>query len=273
MRDTPLPARDSVVTGASLDSVDGPHNRSAVIECRDLTRRFGSFTAVDNISFTVEEGAICAFLGPNGSGKSTTIKMLTGLLRQDSGAVHICGVSTLKEPAQIRRRIGVLPENLGLFDNLSIREHLELTGRIYGLGRAETQRRTDSLLEVLRLTDSAATLCGQGSHGMRKKTAFAMALLPNPEVLFLDEPFEAIDPVTARTVSDLLRRAASRRITVFLTSQILSLIDGIATHVIVVRRGRILLDLPVHQLEGRLEGIYFDLLGLPETPELEWLGS
>ncbi|MDE3165525.1 MAG: ABC transporter ATP-binding protein, partial [Acidobacteriota bacterium] len=166
-----------------------------MISCRNLTRRFGEFTAVDRLNLEVDPGAICAFLGPNGAGKSTTVNMMTGLLAPTSGEVRVCGLDPAAAGLELKRRIGVLPEDLGLFDDLTVEEHLLLTGDIYGLARAESRARTAQLLHALSLEHGRHTFAAACSHGMRKKTAFAMALLPNPQALFLDEPIEAVDPV------------------------------------------------------------------------------
>ncbi len=191
-----------------------------MIACRDLTCRYGDFVAVDRLTLDIPTGSICAFLGPNGAGKSTTVKMLTGLVAPTSGSATVAGLDVVRDALQSKKRIGVLPENLGLFDDLTVEEHLDLTGAVYGLTRQETRDRTAQLLRVLHLEHGRKTFASRCSHGMRKKTSLAMALLPNPQVLFLDEPLEAIDPVTAKTVTDLLVTLSQRGITVFLTSHI-----------------------------------------------------
>jgi ABC-2 type transport system ATP-binding protein len=244
-----------------------------MISCRDLTRRFGDFTAVDHLTLEVTGGAICALLGPNGAGKSTTVKMLTGLLPPTSGTATVAGLDVAKVPVEVKRRIGVLPEDLGLFDDLTVEEHLLLTGRIYGLTSHETTSRTEQLLRVLSLVDGRNTFAGYCSHGMRKKTAFAMALLPNPQVLFLDEPFEAIDPVTAKIMHDLLVKVASRGVTVFLTSHILSVAERIASQFIMIRGGKMVWNSSAEEMSGSLEDTYFDLVESPVAEDLEWLGS
>jgi ABC-2 type transport system ATP-binding protein len=244
-----------------------------MITCRNLTRRFGDFTAVDGLNLEVARGAICAFLGPNGAGKSTTVKMLTGLLASTSGTVEVDGLDVVSHPLEIKRRIGVLPEDLGLFDDLTVEEHLLLTGDVYGLRRPETESRATELLRVLSLEHGRHTFAAACSHGMRKKTSFAMALLPNPSVLFLDEPFEAVDPVTAKIMRVLLEAAAKRGITVFLTSHILSVVEQIATQLVMIRRGKLVWDSPASELPQSLEQHYFDLVEAPVVEELGWLGS
>jgi len=244
-----------------------------MISCRNLTRRFGDFTAVDSLTFSVAPGAICAFLGPNGAGKSTTVKMLTGLLPPSSGTVEVCGLDAVAKPLELKQQIGVLPEDLGLFDDLTVEEHLLLTGAVYGVDRHVTRDRTTQLLHALSLEHGRHTFAAACSHGMRKKTAFAMALLPNPRVLFLDEPFEAIDPITSKIMRDLLESVARRGITIFLTSHILSVVEQIATQLIMIRKGRIVWDSPISELPRALEEHYFDLVESPVVEELEWLGS
>jgi ABC-2 type transport system ATP-binding protein len=243
-----------------------------MIRCRNLTRRFGEFVAVDSVTFDVDLGSICAFLGPNGAGKSTTVKMLTGLLRPTSGEATVAGCSVIEQPLSLKRMVGVLPENLGLFDSLTVDEHLRLCGPVYGLSAEETRSRADELLRALDLEKGRNTFADQCSHGMRKKTALAMALLHNPRVLFLDEPFEGIDPVTSKTIRDLLGTVAQRGVTVFFTSHILSIVERLATHIIMIRQGRVVWDSPAGQLPNTLEQMYFDLVEAPRAEGLEWLG-
>ena len=244
-----------------------------MISCRQLTKRFGALTAVNSLSLEVAKGAICAFLGPNGAGKSTTVKMLSGLLAPTSGEALVCGLDVAADPLEVKRRIGVLPENLGLFDDLTIEEHLLLTADIYGLAKPQARERIDQLLRVLSLTATRHTFAGAGSHGMRKKTAFAMALLPNPEVLFLDEPFEAIDPATSKIMRDILVAAAARGITVFLTSHILPVVERIAHQFVMIRGGKIVWDSPAAELPRALEDLYLELAEPPASEQLEWLAS
>lgn len=243
-----------------------------MISCRNLTRHFGQFTAVDRLTLEVAAGSICAFLGPNGAGKSTTVKMMTGLLAPSSGEIRVCGLDATANPLALKRRIGVLPEDLGLFDDLTVEEHLLLTGDVYGVPRAETRARTTQLLHALSLEHGRNTFAASCSHGMRKKTAFAMALLPNPQVLFLDEPFEAIDPVTAKIMRELLLSIARHGVTVFLTSHILSMVERVAGQIVMIRQGSMVWNSSVADLPQALEDHYFDLVETPVVEELEWLG-
>jgi ABC-2 type transport system ATP-binding protein len=243
-----------------------------MLHCRDVSKRFGEFVALDNISFDLA-GGICALLGPNGAGKSTLLKILTGLLAPDRGEVRIAGCDVAKEPLRVKRMIGVLPEDLGVFDALTIEEHLELCGPVYGLSRHETKERSGALLRILGLEQGRYTYLDQCSQGMRKKTALAMALLHNPRVLLLDEPFESIDPSSSVTIRDLLIAVSGRGIAVFLTSHALAMIPQLATDVMMIRDGRIVLHSAAAELERPLEELYFDLVETPLQEDLQWLRS
>jgi ABC-2 type transport system ATP-binding protein len=243
-----------------------------MLHCRDVSKRFGEFVALDHVSIELE-GGICALLGPNGAGKSTLLKILSGLLASDTGEVRIAGCDIARDPLRVRRLIGVLPEDLGLFDALTIEEHLELCGPVYGLTRAETHARTGGLLRIPGLEKGRYTYLDQCSHGMRKKTALAMALLHNPRLLLLDEPFEGIDPVSSVTIRDLLIAVSVRGIAVFLTSHALAMIPQLATDVMMIRGGRIVFHSPASELERPLEELYFDLVETPPKEDLLWLRS
>jgi ABC-2 type transport system ATP-binding protein len=245
-----------------------------MISCRKLTKRFGDFTAVDSLDLEIGRGDICAVLGPNGAGKSTTVKMLSGLLTPTAGEATVAGLEvTDANRLEIKRRIGVLPENLGLFDDLTVEEHLLLTADIYGVARTIARDRMDQLLRALSLEHGRKVFASQSSHGMRKKTALAMALLPNPEVLLLDEPFEAIDPVTSRAMRDLLVKAAERGVTVLLTSHMLPVAERIANRIVIIRGGRVIWNSRSDEVPEGLEELYFRLAETPVDEKLEWLGS
>jgi ABC-2 type transport system ATP-binding protein len=244
-----------------------------LIECQNLTRDFGEFRAVGGVSFHIPRGTICALLGPNGAGKSTIVKMLTGLLPPTAGTVSVAGLDPVKDALALKRICGILPEGLGLFDDLTIEEHLALSGPIYGLSKGETAARGDQLLRLLDLEHGRHTFLSECSHGMRKKTSLALALLHNPRVLFLDEPFEGVDPVTSKTIRDLLAAIAGRGITIFLTSHILSIVDRLAGQILMLRKGRIVWNSEISEVGQPLEDLYFDLVEPPRTEDLEWLGG
>lgn len=198
--------------------------------------------------------------------------MLTGLLKPTSGEALIAGHNPATEPLAVKRAIGVLPENLGLFGTLTVEEHLALSGPIYGLSRADTRSRTDQLLRALALEDGRYTFLDQCSYGMRKKTALAMALLHNPAVLFLDEPFEGLDPVTSKTLRGMLTTLSARGVTIFLTSHILSIVELLASQIVMIREGRSVWNSRPEELPKSLEDVYFDLVEAPIEEDLPWLG-
>jgi ABC-2 type transport system ATP-binding protein len=242
-----------------------------MIYCRDVVKRYKEFVAVDRVSLRVTSG-ICALLGPNGAGKSTLLGLLTGLISPDAGEVRIAGIDLSQHPFQVKRQIGVLPEDLGLFDALTVQEHLELVGPIYGLPKDETGKRALALLRVFQLAEARSTFAGQCSCGMRKKIALAMALLHNPRVLLLDEPFEGIDPTLVQTIQYLLASIAQRGVTVLLTSHVLSTIEQLTPQIMVIQNGKIVWrsgnDTPPQSLHKQ----YFDLVEAPLREDLPWLG-
>ncbi len=245
------------------------------IEARGLTKKFGSFTAVRNLNLQVPRGTIFGFLGPNGSGKSTTVKLLTGLLAPTAGEIRIAGEPVAVENIELKRKIGVLPEDDALFRALTIWEHLEMSGPLYGLSRDETETRASQLLRHLDLWDERGTYIEQASFGMRKKCALAMALLHNPRVLFLDEPFEGIDPGSSRNIKDLLLTLAQKGATTFLTSHILEVVERLVSQYAVIIDGEIVCQQTVEETikAGRtLEDVYFQFAGHPIGEEMTWLG-
>src|SRR5439155_2843572 len=177
-----------------------PEGAGDAIVVRGLTKLFGGRPAVDHVSFRVARGRFFGFLGPNGAGKSTTIRMLTGTLRPTAGEAAIEGLSLERDLLAIKAIIGVLPEELPLYERLTGEEYLHFAGRMYGLSRAETRRRVDELLAFLSLEEERGKLIVDYSQGMRKKTALAAALIHSPRVLFLDEPLNGIDPISGRVV-------------------------------------------------------------------------
>lgn len=245
------------------------------IEIHGLTKRFGDFAAVRNLHLQVPKGTIFGFLGPNGSGKSTTVNMLTGLLKPTAGEALIAGVSIFTSPLEVKKRIGVLPEDLALFDSLTIWEHLTMCGPVYGLSRQETEKRAQQLLNYLDLWHSRHTYVDQASFGMKKKCSLAMALLHNPQVLFLDEPFEGIDPVSSRNIKDLLLLMAGKGITVFLTSHILEVVERLVQSFAIIVSGEIVCSQTVEETlrSGQtLEDVFFKHVKRQRVEELEWVG-
>ena len=249
------------------------------VETRGLARSFGSFRAVDGIDLAVPAGSFYGFLGPNGAGKSTTIKCLTGLLRPDVGTMRILGIDPVADPVAVKKRIGVVPEDLALFDRLTGEETLLFVGQIHGLDVSTARARSRDLLTLMDLTTAGTTLVTDYSHGMRKKLSLAAALLPAPKLLFLDEPFEGIDAVASRQIKDLMQSFVSRGGTIFLTSHILEIVERLSTHIGVIARGKLVAQGPIGDLRtgraanGTLEEIFINLVGGETAPStsLDWI--
>src|SRR5580765_3115106 len=248
----------------------------SAIEARGLTKTFGEVAAVRDLNLRVAPGTLFGFLGPNGSGKSTTIKLLTGLLAPTAGDARVAGQTISLESIELRRVIGILPEDAALFHSLTIWEHLELSGPLYGLSRQDTHARAVQLLRHLDLEQDSGTYIDQASYGMRKKCALAMALLHNPRVLFLDEPFEGIDPGSSRNIKDLLIALAEKGVTVFLTSHILEVVERLVDQFAIIIRGEVVCCETVEDVRRAgmtMEEVYFKYAGKPAVGNLAWLGS
>ena len=220
------------------------------IQTESLTRRFGELIAVDQINLTVETGQFFGFLGPNGAGKSTTIKMLTGLLQSSSGRIRVLGHDLEKEPIEVKRRIGVVPEGLSLFERLTGAEYLNFVGRMYGLDSATSAQRSTELLDFMELAERPKTLVADYSHGMQKKLALAAAVIHAPQVLFLDEPFEGVDAIAATTLKAMLNRMVARGVTIFLTSHVLEIVERLCSHVAIIHKGSIVAQGSIEDLRA-----------------------
>jgi len=225
------------------------------IRISGLAKQYGTVVAVENLSLAVPRGKMFGFLGPNGSGKSTTIGCLTGLLDPTAGEIEILGQHFTAESAALKRRMGVMPETLGLFDPLYAHEFLVFVGRMYGLDEDTTRKRVGELLAALELTDAGKTLA-EYSTGMRKRAAFAAAVIHSPEVLFLDEPFESIDPAGVALMKQWLRRFTEQGRTVFITSHVLETVERLCEEVaIITRPGKLVWqgDITVLASDGAIE--------------------
>jgi ABC-2 type transport system ATP-binding protein len=254
-----------------------------------LTRRFGAFTAVDDLSFSVASGQFFGFLGPNGAGKSTTIKMLTGLLEPTAGRVEILGQSFTAGSLELKRQIGVVPEGMALMGRLTAAEYLRFVGRMYGLDSATTHQRTEELLDFMSLANEPKKLVTDFSHGMQKKLALAAAVIHGPKVLFLDEPFEGVDAVAAGTLKTMLQGMIHRGATIFLTSHVLEIVERLCTHMAIIYKGRLVANGSLEELRAgvasrlpgasaderlTLEEIFLNTVGADSgqpAMELSWL--
>jgi ABC-2 type transport system ATP-binding protein len=247
------------------------------IETNGLTRCFGDLHAVDGIDLRVEAGTFYGFLGPNGAGKSTTIKMLTGLLAPTRGAIRILGEDTSNpdKAREVKRRVGVVPEEMALFDNLTGREYLTFVGRMYGLPVKTVHERCEELLAMMDLDDQEKKLTLEYSHGMKKKLTLAAALIANPDLLFLDEPFEGVDAVSSRILRETLKLCVKRGTTIFLTSHVLEIVEKLCTDVGIIAKGKLAHQGTMEDIRqsGSLEEKFLEVVGSDqiERQKLSWL--
>jgi len=223
------------------------------IATQALTRRFGDFVAVQDVNLSVAPGQFFGFLGPNGAGKSTTIKMLTGLLAPSSGSIQLLGLDLAKNPVEVKRQIGVVPEGMALFGRLTGAEYLNFVGRMYGLDRETAGKRTAELLEFMQLAEQPKTLVTDYSHGMQKKLALAAAVIHGPRILFLDEPFEGVDAIASGTLKAMLQRMIARGATIFLTSHVLEIVERLCSHLAIIHKGRLVAQGSLEELRAGVE--------------------
>jgi len=253
------------------------------IEISRLSKRYGSVLAVEDLTLAVPQGCLFGFLGPNGSGKSTTIGCLTGLLDPSHGEVRVLGERMTSEAANLKRRIGVMPETLGLFDALYAHEFLAFQGRIFGLDEAATRRRVTELLDAMELSGEGKKPLSEFSAGMRKRVAFAAAIIHSPEILFLDEPFESIDPAGVALMKQWLRRFTQQGRTIFMSTHVLETVERVCDRVAIVKSpGKLVWEGDIHALaedgtlafDGRefntLEALFLHVAG-EKSATLDWL--
>jgi ABC-2 type transport system ATP-binding protein len=256
----PAPAPGAPVATATADV--------PVVEVRGLVKRFGSFSALSGLSLTIPGGAFYAFLGPNGAGKSTTIALLTGIYGPDEGELRLLGMDARRAPLEIKRHIGVVPEELALFERLTGRQYLTFCGRMYGLSGPESAARAEELLALTELTAKAGALVADYSKGMRRRLAIAAALIHAPRLLFLDEPFEGIDVLAAGVIRELLRELSARGVTILLTTHVLEIAERLATHAGFIHQGKMVDEGSVAELKhrhgvGSVEAIFERLIHVP----------
>jgi ABC-2 type transport system ATP-binding protein len=247
------------------------------IKVHGLRKSFEKKEAVAGVDLEIAAGSLAGLVGPNGAGKTTTLSMMTGLLRPDAGRIVINGLDVWADPAAAKAVIGVVPAEVRLFERLSGEELLEYAGRLRGLPATEARSRAAQLLDVLGLTDDAKRLVADYSTGMRKKAALGCALIHNPSVLFLDEPLEGVDPVSADVIRRLLTRLVGTGSTVLFSSHVMELVEQICDHVSVIDKGKILATGTTDEVRGgkTLQQAFIDLVGSRATDEegLTWLGS
>lgn len=243
---------------------------------RGLTKRFGSHLALDALDLDVPTGSCFGLVGPNGSGKSTTLRSVIGLVRPDAGRITVCGHDIAVDLRAARAAVGVVLDPLQLFERLTAREFLATMGELRGLDPDLVAERTDQLMGTLALADDADRQIAGYSHGMRKKTALAAAVLHRPRLLLLDEPFEGVDPVSARTMRSMLDRFRAGGGTVVFSSHVMDLVERLCDHVGVIHEGRLVASGPTDELRAgrRLEEAFIDVVGASDVDDaaLAWLG-
>jgi ABC-2 type transport system ATP-binding protein len=247
----------------------------ALIETRNLVKRYGDKIAVDNVSLQVQAGEVFGFLGPNGAGKTTTIKMIVGLLQPTSGTVLVAGVDVQAQPLLAKASCGYVPDTPNLYAKLTGRELLRFVGDLYDLDRRQVAQRTDELLRVLDLTTAADDTVDSYSHGMQQKASLASALMHDPKVLVLDEPTVGLDPKSARLIKDLLRQMAERGAAVFLSTHILEIAERMCDRIGIINKGQLVAVGTMNELrslgkagEVSLEDIFLALTGGAEEAEI-----
>jgi ABC-2 type transport system ATP-binding protein len=247
----------------------------AAIHVTNLRKLYGDKAAVDGLNLTVPQGSFFGFLGPNGAGKTTTIKMLMGLAEPTSGSIELLGLPMPGEALQIKRQIGLVPDESLLFDHLTGGEFIEFVGRIYGLDRSVAKDRASELLALFELDSAPKKLITEYSKGMRKRTAMAAALIHRPKLFLMDEPFEGVDAVGARLMKDILLDQVRSGATIFLTSHVLEVVERLCDRVAILKQGKVIREGSMDELRGSaetLEDAFVEALGVERATEsLDWL--
>jgi ABC-2 type transport system ATP-binding protein len=263
-------------SGSASTATSGPSTcRDSALVLAGLGKSFGSTRAVDGLDLVVPAGAFYGLVGPNGAGKTTTLSMAVGLLRPDAGRVTVFDTDVWVDPVKAKTLIGVLPDAMALPERLTGTELLTFHGRLRGLPDNEVHERADELLEVLDLARAGSTMLIDYSTGMRKKIGLASALLHAPRLLVLDEPFEAVDPVSAATVRTILRRFVASGGSVVFSSHVMAVVEEVCDEVAVIVDGRVAVAGPMDAVRAgrRLEEVFVDLAGDRSIPQdgLAWL--
>lgn len=251
-----------------------------IIELVDLTKKYGSFTAVDHLSLSIQQGEIFGLLGPNGAGKSTTILMILGLTEPTSGSVKVCGINSTTNPIEVKKKVGYLPEDVGFYDNRTGLENLVYTARLNGITEKEAEKKAYQLLDRIGLPDAAQKKTGKYSRGMRQRLGLADVLIKNPEIIILDEPTLGIDPKGIRELLELIVELSKEEgITVLFSSHDLHMVQQVCDRVGLFVNGTLLAEGDIHTLSQKLltQSPYLIEVGLSpvtgkaETYTTEWL--
>ncbi|MEM3442635.1 MAG: ABC transporter ATP-binding protein [Candidatus Bathyarchaeia archaeon] len=239
-----------------------------VVKLTGVSKRYGDVTAVDYLNLEVKRGEIFGLLGPNGSGKSTTLKMILGLVKPDSGSVNVLGINVEDDPIAVKRRIGYVPESPRIYEFLTGLEFLDFTGDVYGMAPEEKRKRVEEFIRALDLEGREGDIISSYSEGMKQKVIIISALMHKPELLILDEPLSGLDPKSARIVKDLLRELASQGVTTIMSTHILEIAQAMCDRIGIMYEGRLLALGTMNELrqkakmpESGLEEIFLKLTG------------
>ena len=240
-----------------------------MIEVANLSKRYGDLAAVQDLSFTAHPGEILGFLGPNGAGKTTTLRVITGFLPATSGRVRVCGFDVFEESAEVRRRIGYLPENPPLYNDMMVVPYLRFAARIHGVESGGVGAAVDRVIDTCGLSGVTGRLLGHLSKGFRQRVGLAQALIHDPEVLILDEPTNGLDPGQIRDMLSFIRTLGAKR-TIVLSTHILSQVLGACQKVVIINDGRIVLEAPLGDLtrDRSLEDVYTQAISGGDSPLL-----
>lgn len=266
-----------------LDSLEKPERRAPqaagignAIDAQDVVKLYGNNLALDHLYLQIPAGSFFGLVGPNGAGKSTFLSIATGLLEPDRGTVFINGISMWDEPVAAKGALGVLPDGMHMFDRLSGIEHLTFVAQLRGLDKQTAIQRSRSLLQAFELPLDKKKTISEYSTGMRKKIGLALALVTSPRLVVLDEPFEAVDPVSANTLQQVLKEYVKLGGTVVLSSHVMATVESLCTHVAVINQGRILVSGTTEEVAAGqdLNSRFLQLVGGHQQCEgdLSWLG-
>ena len=244
------------------------------LEVKHLTKKYGDFTAVNDISFDVNRGEIFAFLGPNGAGKTTTVKVLTGLLKPSSGSVEVLGMDVVAKIEEIKKKAGFVPDQPYVYPYLTAFEYMRMIGDIYKVPVQEQKKKIPELFEMFEIQDRAGEIIDSFSHGMKQKLVISGVLLHKPEIMFLDEPLVGLDPKSARLVKDIFAKLAGQGVTVFMCTHVLEIAQKLADRICIINDGKILALDTFDNLKkstpsaADLESVYLNLTGGAAHKEL-----
>jgi len=244
----------------------------SAVKLMGVSKRYSDVTAVDYLDLDIRKGEVCGLLGPNGSGKSTTIKMMLGLVKPDSGSVNVLGINVEDDPVAVKRKIGYVPESPRLYEFLTGLEFLDFTGDIFGMEIEDKKKRIDEFLKALDLEGREGDTISSYSEGMKQKVIIISAIMHKPELLLLDEPLSGLDPRSARIVKDLLRQLASQGVTTIMSTHILEIAQAMCDRIAIMYEGRLLALGTMKELrqkarmpESGLEDIFLKLTGTEDV--------